>query len=186
MANEADADPQADAPEGAATASADPADIAGLTYEQARDELVDIVARLENGQSGLEESMGLWQRGEALAEGLAPRIRADLEETLKRKPDHAGAMVALALWHFELVQKGWLVAATQGADRARVEPLMRRAIELEPEAIVHRVEYARVLAAWGRKEEARKQLETALALPARTAADRYEKERAQKALAELR
>jgi exodeoxyribonuclease VII small subunit len=31
------------------------ADIAGLTYEQARDELVDIVARLENGQSGLEE-----------------------------------------------------------------------------------------------------------------------------------
>ena len=31
------------------------------------DELVDIVARLENGQSGLEESMGLWQRGEALA-----------------------------------------------------------------------------------------------------------------------
>ena len=67
MANEADADPQADAPEGAATASADPADIAGLTDEQARDELVDIVARLENGQSGLEESMGLWQRGEALA-----------------------------------------------------------------------------------------------------------------------
>ena len=67
MANEADADPQANAPEGAATASADHADIAGLTYEQARDELVDIVARLENGQSGLEESMGLWQRGEALA-----------------------------------------------------------------------------------------------------------------------
>ena len=48
-------------------AGAQRADIAGLTYEQARDELVDIVARLENGQSGLEESMGLWQRGEALA-----------------------------------------------------------------------------------------------------------------------
>ena len=38
-----------------------------MSYEQARDELVDIVARLENGESGLEESMGLWQRGEALA-----------------------------------------------------------------------------------------------------------------------
>ncbi len=48
---------QGPAPEGAQHA-----DIAGLTYEQARDELVDIVARLENGQSGLEESMGLWQR----------------------------------------------------------------------------------------------------------------------------
>ena len=42
-------------------------DIASMSYEQARDELVDIVARLENGESGLEESMGLWQRGEALA-----------------------------------------------------------------------------------------------------------------------
>jgi exodeoxyribonuclease VII small subunit len=42
-------------------------DIASMSYEQARDELVDIVARLENGDSGLEESMGLWQRGEALA-----------------------------------------------------------------------------------------------------------------------
>lgn len=42
-------------------------DIAELTYEQARDELITIVARLESGQVGLEESLGLWQRGEALA-----------------------------------------------------------------------------------------------------------------------
>ncbi|WP_423247896.1 hypothetical protein [Thermus albus] len=123
---------------------------------------------------------------EALAEGLAPRIKGDLEKTLKLKPDHAGAMVALALWHFELVQKGWLVAATQGADGSRVEPLMKRAIELEPEVIIHRVEYAKVLAAWGKKEEARKQLETALSLPAKTAADRYDQERARQELAKLK
>ncbi len=43
------------------------ADITVLTYEQARDELVALVARLESGQVGLDESMGLWQRGEALA-----------------------------------------------------------------------------------------------------------------------
>ncbi|GGL31641.1 exodeoxyribonuclease VII small subunit [Phycicoccus endophyticus] len=43
------------------------ADVAGLGYEQARDELVDIVARLESGQVGIEESMVLWERGEALA-----------------------------------------------------------------------------------------------------------------------
>jgi len=42
-------------------------DIAGLTYEQARDELISIVAQLEGGQIGLETSMTLWQRGEALA-----------------------------------------------------------------------------------------------------------------------
>ena len=43
------------------------ADVASMTYEQARDELVGLVARLENGQVGLEESMTLWQRGEVLA-----------------------------------------------------------------------------------------------------------------------
>ncbi|WP_137120545.1 exodeoxyribonuclease VII small subunit [Segeticoccus rhizosphaerae] len=43
-------------------------DIKDLGYEQARDELITIVARLEGGQLGLEESMALWQRGEALAE----------------------------------------------------------------------------------------------------------------------
>ncbi len=123
---------------------------------------------------------------QALAEGVAPRIRSDLERTLRLKPDHAGAMVALALWHFELVQKGWLVAATQGADGSKVEPLMRRAIELEPNVIIHRVEYAKVLAAWGKKEEARKQLEVALSLPAKTAADRYDQERARQELAKLR
>jgi exodeoxyribonuclease VII small subunit len=42
-------------------------DIANLTYEQARDELISIVAQLEGGQIGLEESMALWQRGESLA-----------------------------------------------------------------------------------------------------------------------
>jgi exodeoxyribonuclease VII small subunit len=42
-------------------------DIADLTYEQARDELISIVAQLEGGQIGLESSMTLWQRGEALA-----------------------------------------------------------------------------------------------------------------------
>lgn len=44
-----------------------PDEIAAMGYEQARQELVDIVAQLEGGQVGLEESMTLWQRGEALA-----------------------------------------------------------------------------------------------------------------------
>jgi exodeoxyribonuclease VII small subunit len=42
-------------------------DIADLSYEAARDELIGIVAQLEGGQAGLEESMRLWRRGEALA-----------------------------------------------------------------------------------------------------------------------
>ena len=37
------------------------------TYEQARDELAEVVRRLEAGGLTLEESLGLWERGEALA-----------------------------------------------------------------------------------------------------------------------
>lgn len=43
------------------------ADIADLSYEAARDELASIVSRLESGQVELEDSMTLWERGEALA-----------------------------------------------------------------------------------------------------------------------
>lgn len=42
-------------------------DISKLTYEQARDELVKVVAELEQGSVSLEASLELWERGEALA-----------------------------------------------------------------------------------------------------------------------
>jgi len=42
-------------------------DAGSLPYEAARDELVDIVRRLESGSTDLEESLALWERGEALA-----------------------------------------------------------------------------------------------------------------------
>ncbi len=37
------------------------------TFEQARDELADVVRRLEAGGTTLEESLALWERGEELA-----------------------------------------------------------------------------------------------------------------------
>lgn len=58
-----------------------------LGYEQARDELVDVVRRLEAGGSTLEESLALWERGEQLAkvcrdwlEGARARLDAALAE----------------------------------------------------------------------------------------------------------
>ena len=42
-------------------------EVASLSYEDAKEELVSIVATLENGSAPLEESMRLWERGEALA-----------------------------------------------------------------------------------------------------------------------
>ena len=44
------------------------ADVKELGYEEARDELARIVSMLEAGSVSLEESMRLWERGEALAE----------------------------------------------------------------------------------------------------------------------
>jgi exodeoxyribonuclease VII small subunit len=37
------------------------------SYEAARDELVEVVRRLEAGGTSLEESLTLWERGERLA-----------------------------------------------------------------------------------------------------------------------
>ncbi|MGH3347803.1 MAG: exodeoxyribonuclease VII small subunit [Nocardioides sp.] len=38
-----------------------------IPYEQAREELIDVVRRLETGGLTLEESLALWERGEKLA-----------------------------------------------------------------------------------------------------------------------
>ncbi|MBT2485271.1 MULTISPECIES: exodeoxyribonuclease VII small subunit [unclassified Microbacterium] len=38
-----------------------------LSFEAARDELVTVVAELEQGSPTLEHSLALWERGEALA-----------------------------------------------------------------------------------------------------------------------
>ena len=48
----------------AAAATDDPP---AMSYEAARDELVDVVRRLESGGATLEESLTLWERGEELA-----------------------------------------------------------------------------------------------------------------------
>ncbi|MFF2822459.1 exodeoxyribonuclease VII small subunit [Arthrobacter koreensis] len=67
-------------------AAALPADIEAMSYEQARDELVAVVTRLEAGGASLEESLALWERGEALAtrceswlEGARERLEAARE-----------------------------------------------------------------------------------------------------------
>ena len=59
------------------------ADIDALSYEDAREQLVGIVGRLEAGGASLEESLALWERGEALAkrceqwlEGARKRLSA--------------------------------------------------------------------------------------------------------------
>lgn len=58
-----------------------------LGYEQARDELIEVVRKLEAGGTSLEDSLALWERGEELAkicrrwlEGARARLDASLAE----------------------------------------------------------------------------------------------------------
>jgi exodeoxyribonuclease VII small subunit len=44
-----------------------PTDIAKLSYEEARNQLVEVVSELEQGSPTLEQTLALWERGEALA-----------------------------------------------------------------------------------------------------------------------
>lgn len=59
-----------------------------LGYEQARDELVEVVRRLETGGSTLEESLALWERGEQLAD-LCQTWLDGARERLARATDEA-------------------------------------------------------------------------------------------------
>lgn len=58
-------------------------EVSGLSYEQAREQLVAVVGQLEAGGTGLEQSLALWERGEELAnhceswlEGAKKRLAA--------------------------------------------------------------------------------------------------------------
>jgi exodeoxyribonuclease VII small subunit len=57
------------------------------SYEEAREELVEVVRRLEAGGTTLEESLALWERGEQLAtlcQQWLDGVRTRLDETLAR------------------------------------------------------------------------------------------------------
>ena len=47
-----------------------------LTFEQARDELEQVVMQLEDGSTSLDQAIGLWERGEALYRTCRERLEA--------------------------------------------------------------------------------------------------------------
>lgn len=61
-----------------------------LSYEQARDELVAVVARLEAGGASLEESLVLWERGEVLAARCQEWLDGARERLASARGDEPG------------------------------------------------------------------------------------------------
>ena len=63
-----------------------------LGYEQARDELTEVVRRLEAGGSTLEEALALWERGEQLA-AICQRWLDGARERLARAAENPAGSV---------------------------------------------------------------------------------------------
>lgn len=64
-------------------------EIEALSYEEAREQLIGVVGKLEAGGASLEESLALWERGEALAkrceewlDGARKRLAASRDQPL--------------------------------------------------------------------------------------------------------
>jgi exodeoxyribonuclease VII small subunit len=56
-----------------------------LTYEESRDQLIEVVRTLEQGGTSLAESLALWERGEELAKVCQRALegaRARLDEVV--------------------------------------------------------------------------------------------------------
>lgn len=67
--------------------------ISQLGYEQARDELIDVVRQLEQGGLDLDTSLKLWERGEELAKRCEQHLagaREKVEQALAARDDEEG------------------------------------------------------------------------------------------------
>jgi exodeoxyribonuclease VII small subunit len=68
--------------------------VTDLGYEQARDELAEVVRTLESGGLSLDESVALWERGEALARRCEEQLagaRERVQEVLDTAEQGRGA-----------------------------------------------------------------------------------------------
>lgn len=111
-------------------------------------------------------------------------MRDHLLQALRLRPDYPEAKAALGVWHLEvsLAGIGWLY----GASTNQVRPLFEEALRLEPTSILIRVWYAQALVKMGAPQQARVQLEQALRLTPRNAAERFEQGFARERLQNLR
>ncbi len=123
----------------------------------------------------------------ALSQGVPARMKDNLEKAIQLNPKNATALVALALWHAQIASSG--AGFVFGADTGRVVPLLEKAIALEPDQIIHRVEYAHALIlldANKNKAKATELLEKAVTMRANDVPESLDLERARKDLLALK
>ena len=84
---------------------------------------------------------------DALAQGIAGEVRASLEKTLELEPHHADAHIALGAYHTEIIDKiGSLIGGlTYGVSSQAAVKHFEKALKLNPDSAIARIEYARAL-----------------------------------------
>lgn len=116
---------------------------------------------------------------QALSEGaktrlaLSREIKSEVDRGLQLDPNIGRGWHVLGMWNMRIASLNTLerMAANMvggvpsGASFEQAEKAFQKAIELEPDYVNHRLEFARLLKERGRKEEAREELEKAISLP---------------------
>jgi exodeoxyribonuclease VII small subunit len=69
-------------------------DVAGLSYEQARAALDEVVRRLESSTVDLEQSVALWERGNALADVCQAHLDGARQRIEAARPGLTGRAAA--------------------------------------------------------------------------------------------
>jgi len=84
----------------------------------------------------------------ALAQGLGGKIKEALTQAIKLQAKHADAHIALGAWHAEIIGKvGSMVGGlTYGAKKDAALEHFEKALKLNPDSAIARIEYANGLA----------------------------------------
>jgi tetratricopeptide (TPR) repeat protein len=106
---------------------------------RARDANAHYFFAMAAGRYGQEISIA-----KALAQGLGGRIKEALDRAIKLQPKHADAHIALGTWHAEIIGKvGAIVGKlTYGASRDAAVEHFGKALKLNPDSAIARIEYA--------------------------------------------
>ncbi len=123
----------------------------------------------------------------ALAQGIAPKVRHSLDKTIALAPKHADAHIALGAFHAEIINSvGAMIGGlTYGVKKEEGFKAFKKAIELNPDTAIGRIEYANALVTLdGKKkmDEAVKLYEAAAAVDPQDAMERLDVEAAKEEL----
>jgi tetratricopeptide (TPR) repeat protein len=136
-------------------------------------------------------ALGRYSRGisvaKALAQGLGSKVKQSLTQALKLEPNHADAHIALGAFHAEVIDKvGAMVGGlTYGAKKEAGVEHFEKALKLNPDSAIARVEYANGLVMMfgeAKMKQAEKFYEEAAACKAMDAMERLDVEAAKEEL----